>query len=272
MAEINKHILGEATKGVTAGIVGAFLLLGAQKWIASDIEFRQTSRDAYLSAPLGQQGLTMAYDGKPLKNVSVVEFTIVNRTSKQIGNADLVFLVDDQDAQTRLVSGAIIPPRGVSQAETVEELPSRDPKAKRFRIKVLPKQQSSEYFHAVFVFDGDKAPQMSLSSGSGDLSIIPYQQWRDTLLQLPVLIAAFAAGLLIQVAIPSLLQHLLAPRNHRMRVETFAVHVQEAKDSGTLKSTDPEALVDAAALYASFTRPKPNRIWSKILPAQKFDY
>ena len=77
-----KHISGEAVKGLTGVVVGALLLWGGQKWFASDLEYTQISRNGYLSTTLGRQGLTMAYEGKPLKNVSVVEFGIFNRTSK----------------------------------------------------------------------------------------------------------------------------------------------------------------------------------------------
>lgn len=272
MVEYKKHILGEATKGITAVVVGALLAFGGQKWLTSDIEYKQSSRDAYLSAPLGQQGLTMAFDGKPLKNVSVVEFTIVNRTSKQIANADLIFLVDDPDLSTKLVSAGVIPPRGISQAEAIEEEPSRDPKARKFRIKVLPKQQSSEYFHAVFVFDGEKAPAMSLSSATGDISVIPYQQWRDVISQLPLMLTLLLGMIFIQIAIPSLIDHFFQPRKHKKEVERFAEHAQDMSNKGELKSADPEALVDAAGIYASFSRPKPSRLWSKLLPAQKFEY
>lgn len=272
MAEYKKHVVGEATKGITAGIVGALLLFAGQKWFSSDIEYKQSSRDAYLSAPLGQQGLTMAFDGKPLKNVSVVEFTIFNRTQKQIANADLVFLVEDQDPTAKLVSAGVIPPRGMSQAEVVEELPSRDPKARKFRIRILPKQQGSEYFHAVFVFDGDKSPPMSLSSASGDLPVIPYKQWRDTIAQLPFILALLAAMVLMQIVLPSLLEYFIAPRKHKKNVERFAAHAQELKKNGNLKSTDSGALVDAADIYASFTRPKASKFWSKLLPEQKFEY
>jgi hypothetical protein len=88
LGEYSKHMFGEAVKGLTAAIVGALLFWGGQNWLTSDLEYRRVSRNGYLSAPLGKQGLTMAYEGKPLKNVSVVEFGIFNRTSKQFGDVD----------------------------------------------------------------------------------------------------------------------------------------------------------------------------------------
>lgn len=271
MAEYKKHVIGEATKGITAGIVGALLLFFGQQWLNSDLEFRKLSRDAYLSTPLGQQGLTMAFSGKPLKNVSVVEFSIVNRTSKQVANADLVFTVDDEESPT-LVSGGVIPPRGMSAPETIEELPSKDAKAKKFRIKVAPKQRDSEYFHAVFVFEGDKAPSMSVSSASGDVSIVPYQKWKDTTAAVVVLLAIVCLWVAAQVAFMTLIDYFWEPRKHKKQVERFVEHAAELQRDRKLKSADPESLADAGTIYASFMRPKPSKFWSKVLPEQRFEY
>lgn len=270
MAEYKKHVLGEATKGITAAIVGALILFVGQKSLNSDLEYKKTSRDAYLSAPLGQQGLTMAFGGKPIKNVSVVEFTLYNRTSKQIGNADLLFRIDD-DAPTALVSGGIFPPKGMSTEETVEELPSKDEKAKKFRIKVMPKQDDSEYFHAVFVFNGNKAPAMSVSSASGEVAIGPYRQWMDNIAALAIVISFILAVVLSQLLFNSLVEYFAGPRKHRKQVERFAEHAEELNREGCLKSTDPVMLADARTIFASFTRPKPSRFWSKVLPDQRFE-
>ena len=48
---------------------------------------------------LGETGMAMAYQGKPLKNISIVELRIFNRTSKQFGDVDLVFSVNDPKEQ-----------------------------------------------------------------------------------------------------------------------------------------------------------------------------
>lgn len=271
MAEYNKHVLGEATKGFTAAIVGAILLWAGQHWLNSDLEFKRVSREGYLSAPLGQQGLTMAFDGKPLKNVSVVEFSIVNRTPKQVANADLVFTVND-NTDTSLVSAGVIPPRGMSVAETIEELPSKDPMAHKFRIKVLPKQRDSEYFNAVFVFDGDKAPLMSISSVAGDVSIVPYQQWKDTITATFFALALLCLGLAAQFVFMSFIEYFLQPRRHKKEVEKFTKHAVELQQQKKLKSTGLDVLADAGTIYASFTRPKPSKFWSKVLPDQRFEY
>jgi hypothetical protein len=271
LAEYKKHVIGEATKGITAGIVGALLLFFGQHWLNSDLEFKQLSRDAYLSTPLGQQGLTMAFDGKPLKNVSIVEFSIVNRTPKQVANSDLVFTVDDEKAPT-LVSGGIIPPKGISAPEAIEELPSKDATAKKFRIKVVPKQRDSEYFHAVFVFEGDKAPPMSVSSASGDVAIVPYQEWKDKTVAIIVFLAIICLLVAAQFAFTTLVDYFWAPRKHKKQVERFVEHAAELHHEGKLKSADPESLADAGTIYASFMRPKPSKFWSKVLPEQRFEY
>ncbi len=271
MAEYKKHVVGEATKGITAGIVGAFLLLIGQQWLNSDLEYKQISRDAYLSAPLGQQGLAMAFNGKPLKNVSVVEFSIINRTSKQVANAEFVFTVDVEN-NTTLVSAGIIPPRGMSAPEVIEDLQTKDAKAKKFRIKVVPKQRDSEYFHAVFVFEGDKAPSMTLSSASGEVAIVPYQEWKDTIAAVILLLVIIFLSGAVQITVMTCIDYFWEPRKHKKQVERFVEHASNLQCYGKPKYSDPAVIADAAYIYASFTRSKPSKFWSKILPEQRFEY
>lgn len=272
MAEYKKHILGEATKGITAGAVGALLLLFGQQWLNSDLEYKMNSRDAYLSAPLGQQGLLMSFEGKPLKNVSVVEFNIVNRTSKQIANAELLFIVDDKAANPALVAGGVIAPRGMSSTESIENLPAKDVNARKFRLKVVPKQRDGEYFHAVFVFEGERAPSMTISSASGDVSITPYQQWKDNAVAFIYVVGIFLLLFSVQSTLTSFFEYFYEPRRHKKQVERFVNHATKLEEEGKLKSSSPESLTEAGLIYAEFTRPKPSRFWSKILPEQKYEY
>ncbi|MBC3926621.1 hypothetical protein [Undibacterium sp. CY21W] len=272
MNDYKKHAFGEAVKGITAALVGALLLWGGQKWFVSDLEYQRAYKNGYLSAPLGQQGLAMAYNNKPLKNISVVEFGIYNRTQKQHNDVDLMFSVDDAKSSPNLVSGGVIAPAGIPQSQAVEEIPTNDPLVKKFRIKVLPKQNQSEYYHAVFVFDGEKAPEMSVVSLSKEDTLISYQQWRDVFVALSILVGI---GLLIgavMIALQSFIDYFAEPGRHKKNVEKFTSHAVELKKKGELKSTDPEALADAGAIYASFTRPKPSRFWSKVFGAQRYEY
>jgi hypothetical protein len=261
LVEYRKHIFGEIVKVLTTAIVTTLLFWGGQNWLTSDLEYKQVSRNAYLSAPLGKQGLTMAYEGKPLKNVSVVEFGIVNRTSKQLGDVDLIFSVDDSQSPMTLVSSGIITPSGLPHTETVEELPTKDTGTKKFRLKVIPKQTKTEYFHAVFVFDGEKAPSMSVVSQSKDnVAIVAYQEWKDNLI---VPLVYTCIYLLIGVAMVLGLR-----RSHRKSLERFAQHAAELQEKGELKSADEQAVKDAITIYTSFMRPK-GKFLSKIVGAQR---
>lgn len=271
LAEYKKHVLGEATKGLTGAVAGALLLFFGQQWLNSDLEYKIGTRDSYLSAPLGQQGLSMAFDGKPLKNVSVVEFSIVNRTSKQIANAELLFSVDEK-APPVLVAGGVMAPRGMSSAEVVEQLGAKDSTARKFRLKVIPKQRDGEYFHAVFVFEGERAPNMTVSSTSGETSIAPYLQWKDTTVALLYLAGFALLFMAVQLALTSLIEYFWEPRRHKKQVERFKEQSKKLEQDGLLKSKDPASSEDAATIYAEFTRPKPSRFWAKILPEQKYEF
>jgi hypothetical protein len=185
LGEYRKLISGEAVKGFTAGVVVILLPLLWQLWSTSDLEYKQVSINDYLSGPsttFGKQGLTMTYEGKSLKNVSVVDFRIFNRTSKQFNDVELLFSVEEPKTPITLISGGIITPSSLPHAETVQELQVNDTRNKKFRLKVIPKQRKTEYFEAVFVFDGEKAPSMSVESYTNNVSIRPYQEWKDNII------------------------------------------------------------------------------------------
>lgn len=184
--EYGKYISGEAVKGFTAGVVAvvlsALVFWAGQTWFTSELEYTRLSRDDYLAKAIGQQGLTMAYEGKPLKNVSIVDFIITNRASRQFTDVDLVFSVDDSKSPMTLLSSGVIPPIGLPRDEVVEEQPVKNTRTKKFRLKAIPKQYKTEYFDAFFLFDGEKAPSMSVVSFSNEVSIGAYQEWKTKLI------------------------------------------------------------------------------------------
>ncbi|NJM77458.1 MAG: hypothetical protein HC852_18840 [Acaryochloridaceae cyanobacterium RU_4_10] len=264
-----KNILDGLLKDVLLLIIGGLITFVGQKWVNSDIEYKIASRDSYLSAPLGQQGLTMAFKGKPLKNVSVVDFSIFNRTSKQFADVDLVFSVD-KNATSAIVSSDIIPPQGIPKKEFVEKLSPKDPKDRgviKFRIKILPKQRNNDYFHAVFVFEGDQAPSMSVQGLTGETSLIPYQAWKD-FIQGIVIVSVIYVGCMLLLFYR--VDFVWWPRIYQKRVEQFVEHVKQHQSDGQT-NTDPQFLEDSRKIYASFTKPKPLKFWAKILPEKHFE-
>lgn len=271
MAEYGKHVLGEAAKGLTAAIVGGVIFYIGQQWFTNDLEYSIGKRGAYLSAPLGEQGLSMAFDGKPLDNISIVEFSIANRTRRQFADVELLFVVEDKDSPT-LVSAGLIAPQGASSQELISELSTKDPRARKFHLKVVPKQIGNEYFHGVFVFEGETPPEMSVSSTSGEVSIIPYQHWKDQSIMIVVTIVVLFFWFGFSNSITSLGEYFWAPRKHKKQVEAFAKHAAQLKRDEKLKSKDPDALADAGVIFASFVRPKPSKLWEKLLPDQKYEY
>lgn len=272
MNEYKKHFFGEAIKGISAALVGAFLLWGGQKWFVSDLEYQRAYKNGYLSAPLGQQGLAMAFNNKPLKNISVVEFGIFNRTSKQFNDIELMFSVDDAKSSPSLVSGGILTPAGIPQTQVIEEIPTHELLVKKYRIKVLPRQNQAEYYHAVFVFDGDTAPEMSVVSITKEASLIRYQEWRDAIVILSIVVGVSLLLRSAMITLQSFIDYFAEPGRHKKNVERFVAHASELKIKGELKSAESEALDDAGAIYASFTRPKPSKFWSKIFGAQRYEY
>jgi hypothetical protein len=260
-----KNILDGLPQGVLLFIVGGLITFVGPKFLHSNLEYTVTSTDAYLSAPLGQQGLTIAFGGKPLKNVSIVEFSILNRTPKQFKDAELEFFTDKK-AGSALVSSDIIPPRRISKKENVENLTSKDPNVRRFRLKIVPTQQDNEYFNAVFVFTGEKAPHMSVISKTGEVSLVQYEGWKDSIIWVTIFLLSY---LLLGLYLLYRVDFIWAPKGHQKRVKRFEEYVKQFQSDGKL-NTDPQFLADTSKVFTSFTKPKPYKFWSKILPERHF--
>ncbi len=272
MEEYRKNILGSATQTITVAVISGIIGFFCQPWFNSNLEYKVTSRDAYLSALLGQQGLNMAFKGKPLKNVSVVEFSIFNRTSKQVNNADLIFSIDEK--ASALVLSDVTPPHGMSKKENVEPISPKDPKdqsVRKFRLKIVPNLQDSDSFHAVFVFEGEKAPSVSLHGSSGETSIVPYQEWKNITIGLIVVVIVYTLIGISWFTLSSLIDYIWAPRIYKKRVRSFVNHAKQLQHDGQLNSNDSQVTEDARKIYASFIKPKSSKFWSKMLPAQQLE-
>jgi hypothetical protein len=207
----------------------------------------------------------MAFGGKPLKNVSIVEFSILNRTPKQVKDSELEFFVDKK-AGSALVSSDIIPPRRISKKENVENLTSKDPNVRRFRLKIVPTQQDNEHFNAVFVFAGEKAPHMSVISKTGEVSLVQYERWKDFITEVIIVLLSY---LFLGLCFFYRVYFVWSPRSHKKRFERFEEYVKQLQSDGKLNA-DPQFLEDASKVFTSFTKPKPYKFWSKILPARHF--
>jgi hypothetical protein len=273
LEEYRKNIIGSATQTVTVAVISGIIGFFCQPWFNSNLEYKVTSRDAYLSALLGQQGLNMAFKGKPLKNVSIVEFTIFNRTSKQVNNADLTFSIDEKASV--LVLSDVTPPRGMSKKEFVEPISPKDPKdqsVRKFRLKTVPSLQDSDSFHAVFVFEGEKAPSVSLHGSSGEISVVPYSELKNTIIALIVVLSAYTLIGILWFTLCSFIDYIWEPRRYRKRVKSFFDHAKQLQHDGQLNSDDSRVTEDARKIYASFIKkPKPSKFWSKLLPAQQLE-
>ncbi|HEY0833493.1 MAG TPA: hypothetical protein VGE72_06240 [Azospirillum sp.] len=248
---------------VASVIILALLSWIGQQWLSSDLEYKTLSRDAYLSAPLGQQGLTMYHKDKKLDNVSVVDFGIFNRTSKQFNDVEVAFSIGDPKYYDSLVSVGIITPNGTQSSEFAYELPSKDKGIKKFMIKVVPKNLGKKYFHIAFVFDGDKAPPMSVVSMTKDIAIDPHSEWQDVVIIFAVMAALIVVASSIFFLIADFAEYILQPRRHKKLVSKFRAHAQScaAQSDAALNEKSVE---DAVLVYSSFLKPKHTKLWVKV--------
>ncbi|HYG89826.1 MAG TPA: hypothetical protein VD978_26640 [Azospirillum sp.] len=259
MQEYKKSIIN----AMISVLVGAFLAWVGQQWFANDLEYRQISRDTYLAAPLGQQGLSMYHKGIQLKNISVVEFGIFNRTSKQFNDVEIAFSIDDNKYVDALVSAGIMTPNGLSSSEIAYEVPSKDKGTKKFFIKAVPKNMDSKYFHAAFVFDGDKAPPMSIISLSKDVAVGEYAEWKDAIKYIALLLIVVFVFVLSGFLIGDFADYMIQPRRNRKMVDKYRQFAEDLADSeqGTLNK---DAVANAVFVYTSFIKQKKSVFWGKI--------
>jgi hypothetical protein len=121
---------------------------------------------------------------------------------------------------------------------------------------VIPRQHKTEHFDAIFVFDGEKAPLMSVVSVSKEGSIGEYQEWKTMVKGGGFLMLVFAfiigAGMLLD-------RFIGRPR----LIRQFRQHATELQKKGELKSAEEQVISDAITIYTSFIT-RPGKIWSKI--------
>jgi hypothetical protein len=261
MLNIKSPLTLELLKSTITAAVGAAALFFGQQWADNDLEYRTVSREAYLSSPLGEQGLSLYHDKKELKNISIVEFGIFNTTSRDFHDVNLIFTYKNVHDKHKLVSGGIITPTGIPQKDAIEEVPTKEENSKGFIIKFIPKQQDKEYFHAVFIFDGDTAPPMFVTSTTNAAAIVPYREWKDAIKAISFVAGVFALAIATTFFIGTLIDFIFAEKNHQKTVGKFKKHASSLKDP----TYTPETIKASVKIYESFTKPKTSIFWGKII-------
>lgn len=265
MTNTNSPLKLELLKSLITALVGAFIFFLTQQWTDNDLEFRNVSREAYLSSLIGEQGLSLKHESKELKNISIVEFGIFNRTSRNFNDVNLIFTPEKSNEKPKLISSTLIPPNGLPLKDTIDELPTKEPNSKGFSIKVIPKQKDNEYFHAVFIFEGEKAPKMTVTSTTSAAAIVPYREWKDNIKVLILTVATFTLAILISFLIASLLEHIFAEKNHRKLIEKFKSYISNLQETGKIKPLDNNQIAATVEIYKLYTKPKINIIWKRLL-------
>ena len=262
MNKYKEYFIGSIISTVGSVIIGLSVWFW-QQWSINDLEYKEGIKNSYLSASLGQQGFSMAYNEQPLKNISVVEFLIYNRTQKQVGEFELLFLIKDIKAAPKLVSSSLISSTGVPQFEAVDEIVSNDPSVIKYKIKIFPKQNNdSEYFDAIFVFDGDKTPEINLLAKG--ISLKKYSQWREVSI---ALIAAIVLGFLMGgliIIILNCFDFYFSSRRHKKNINSFIEYIRTVPNS-----FDSNTLLEIKKVYSDYKKPK-YEILSKIFGERKY--
>ncbi|WP_457930204.1 hypothetical protein ACT51I_19330 [Pseudomonas aeruginosa] len=129
---------------------------------------------------------------------------------------------------------------------------SKNNSSKSFNIKIIPTQKEKEYFHATFVFDGNKAPEMSVVEISEGASIIPYQEWKDTIKALVILSLAIIISIIFALLFVSFLEFVYSKKTHNSAIKKFRHHIEKMKKEGLLETTTDIEENTAVKIYESF--------------------
>lgn len=250
-------IKGEAVKGVTAAaislIAGFIGYLVAGSFVASALEFKMATKEAYFAIPEQMKnGLQLQLQGRSLSNVSVVDVGIFNR-NRDLGATTVYFkLTSKKDKLPQLISAEVVPPENLLKIG-IERVKNDDPTLVGFRFATLKRQSSSEYYLAKLIFEGDEAPLVQVLTNDKDVEIVSYREWRDWLLVGLVVALAYTA---LIVAIIVWDSKRAAKRRERLVKDFEALLMQEHRHT-TLDSDTPQLSIAAAtAAYKSFIEPK----------------
>ena len=268
MVEIKKHIAGETVKGLAAAFMGALITYTGSLLVNNEIEYKVGSRDSFLYSPLGENGLTFAYNGHPLKDISAVEFVFFNKTNKQFNDVDLIFSYQNPNEQFHLVSSGISAPPDIPSSDIIEQLPTEDRNSKRYKLKIFPRQKNDEFFRALFVFEGTKSPTISVSSLSRDAQISEHSKTKDNIIVVLAVLSIILAGAILAVIAGSLGEYFYAPNQFKRNVEKYSKHVEKMKDSYKTENT----VNDTIKYYIEFIRPKESWLWSRVFGKQKWPF
>jgi hypothetical protein len=174
--ESGKTIIFEALKALLT--ISITLLASAWFTGSNDIEFKNNSVESYFNVPDAiANKLTIALGENEIKNVSVLNYELFNRTFSDHEKVDIYLSIKDKNPP-KLISKKLYPPKRLS-AKGITELKTNDPNLIGFNLNMLKTSKNGDHYLINLIFEGEKTPEISISTNNKNLEVVEYKKWKD---------------------------------------------------------------------------------------------
>lgn len=185
----------EIIKAIIIAVITIFITYSIN---SNELEFREGSKAPYFNYPESiVQDLEILHKSTPIKNISIVEYAIHNRSFSGFDNVQ-IFVTLDETQPFKLISKKLRPPKSLPDLG-IEDIPIGKENIYGFNVVSL-KRTSSEFYLLTLIFEGEKAPETHISVANKDIDIVPYKRWKDSAL-VALGVFGFYAVLLIPIGV-----------------------------------------------------------------------
>lgn len=193
---------------VISAMVGALAFFYIPNLLKNDnveIEFAPFYKEKFINVPDLLNGrVEIAVDGKPQKNLSVMDVYLFNRSYKDLKNIPITFefYKNDGSVLPRLLGKQLKIPKTFPK-DSVIEVPQTDSKHVRYKISSMPAAEKYETdFIASFVFLGEESPKVRVQSDYTDnkaISIYEYDKEKREKKATIILLSIFIPFLVVLI-------------------------------------------------------------------------
>jgi hypothetical protein len=146
----------------------------------ADIEYSKICRDKFYDKSLRHREVEWHYKDQTVETMSVCQFYIHNRTSKDIPGVKLYFRVvpKGESKVPEILSKNLYPPERLPRVG-IKEVNEGIDNLYAFDIDVVKKTEEKDSYMAEFLFKGVSAPEMSVSTNTKDVTVEEFSVLRS---------------------------------------------------------------------------------------------
>jgi flagellar basal body-associated protein FliL len=187
--ESGKLIIFETIKTVL--IITVTLIATAWFTGSNDIEYKNKSIEQYFKAPAAiSKELKLFHIDAEIKNISVLNYGLFNRTFSDHENVDIYLSIKDKKPP-KVISSKLYPPERLS-GKGITEIETNDQNLLAFNLDTLKKSKDGDYYLINLIFEGDITPEVVISTNNKNLELVEYKKWKDYIWVILIVIIGYA--------------------------------------------------------------------------------